>query len=54
MLAIFIESGAPVIFTQERVGRGGRIFRCLKLRTMRVDAEKDGVARWATREGSRA
>jgi sugar transferase (PEP-CTERM system associated) len=53
VLAIFIESGAPVMFTQERVGRGGRIFRCLKLRTMRVDAEKDGVARWATAKDAR-
>ena len=48
VVAIFVESGAPVFFTQERVGRGGRVFRCLKLRTMRLDAEKDGVARWAT------
>ena len=46
-------SGAPVFFTQERVGRGGRVFRCLKLRTMRVDAEKDGVARWATAKDAR-
>jgi exopolysaccharide biosynthesis polyprenyl glycosylphosphotransferase len=53
VLAIFIESGAPVMFTQERVGRGGRIFRCLKLRTMNVDAEKDGVARWATVKDAR-
>jgi exopolysaccharide biosynthesis polyprenyl glycosylphosphotransferase len=53
ILAIFAESGAPVFFTQERVGRGGRVFRCLKLRTMRVDAEKDGVARWAAAKDAR-
>jgi sugar transferase (PEP-CTERM system associated) len=53
ILAVFVESGAPVFFTQERVGRGGRVFRCLKLRTMRVDAEKDGVARWATAKDAR-
>ena len=47
MFAIFIESGMPVFFTQERVGRAGRIFNCLKLRTMRIDAEVDGVPRWA-------
>jgi len=52
-LAIFIESGGPVLFTQERVGRGGRIFKCVKFRSMTTDAEKDGVARWATSNDSR-
>ena len=33
-LAIWIESGRPVLFVQERVGRGGRIFKILKFRTM--------------------
>ena len=33
-LAILIESGRPVFFVQERVGRGGRIFKILKFRTM--------------------
>jgi lipopolysaccharide/colanic/teichoic acid biosynthesis glycosyltransferase len=52
-LAILLESGLPVLFRQERVGQGGRPFRVLKLRTMRVDAEHDGIARWATRGDSR-
>ncbi|GAB4466252.1 MAG: TIGR03013 family PEP-CTERM/XrtA system glycosyltransferase [Burkholderiaceae bacterium] len=47
-LAIYLESGRPIIYRQERVGRGGRTFMCLKFRSMRTDAEKDGVARWAT------
>jgi sugar transferase (PEP-CTERM system associated) len=46
-VAIFLESGLPIIYRQERVGRGGRTFMCLKFRSMRTDAEKDGVARWA-------
>ncbi|NNU80879.1 NAD-dependent epimerase/dehydratase family protein [Halovulum dunhuangense] len=32
-----LDSKGPVIFKQERVGRDGRIFRCLKFRTMRED-----------------
>jgi sugar transferase (PEP-CTERM system associated) len=46
-LAIRFESPGPVIYRQERVGRGGRSFTCLKFRSMRLDAEPDGVARWA-------
>ena len=42
LIAILIrmEDGGPVIFTQVRVGRFGRIFRMYKFRSMRVDAEK--------------
>lgn len=46
-LAILAEGRAPILFVQDRVGRAGRVFRCFKLRTMRTDAEKDGIARWA-------
>ena len=45
--AILIEDRGPVLFRQERVGRAGRSFHVLKFRSMRTDAEKDGVARWA-------
>lgn len=37
-----IEDGGPIFFRQERVGKGGRIFKALKFRSMRTDAEKDG------------
>ena len=47
-IAIFLESGRPIIFRQERVGLGGRTFSVLKFRSMRTDAEKDGVPRWAS------
>jgi exopolysaccharide biosynthesis polyprenyl glycosylphosphotransferase len=53
MLAIRLESPGPIIYRQERVGLGGRPFMCLKLRSMRTDAENDGVARWATKNDSR-
>jgi exopolysaccharide biosynthesis polyprenyl glycosylphosphotransferase len=38
-VAIKLDSPGPVFFRQERIGRGGRRFRLLKLRTMSLDAE---------------
>jgi exopolysaccharide biosynthesis polyprenyl glycosylphosphotransferase len=52
-LAVRLESQGPIIYRQERVGLGGRVFMCLKFRSMRTDAEKDGVARWASKNDSR-
>jgi sugar transferase (PEP-CTERM system associated) len=52
-IAIFFESPGPVIFRQERVGRGGRTFVLLKLRSMRADAESDGKPRWASVQDDR-
>jgi lipopolysaccharide/colanic/teichoic acid biosynthesis glycosyltransferase len=40
-LAILIEDGLPIFYLQERVGRGGRIFKGIKFRSMIKDAEKD-------------
>jgi lipopolysaccharide/colanic/teichoic acid biosynthesis glycosyltransferase len=37
-LAIKLEDGGPVLFVQDRVGQGGRIFRALKFRSMVPDA----------------
>lgn len=39
-VAVLVTSGWPVLFGHERVGRAGRRFRCWKLRTMRIDAER--------------
>jgi lipopolysaccharide/colanic/teichoic acid biosynthesis glycosyltransferase len=36
-LLVYLEDGGPVLFRQARVGRGGRFFEVVKLRTMRVD-----------------
>ena len=46
-LLIKLSSKGPVFYRQKRVGRGGKIFRMYKLRTMREDAEAEGGAVWA-------
>jgi sugar transferase (PEP-CTERM system associated) len=52
-LAIKLDSPGPVLYRQQRVGLGGRLFMCLKFRSMRMDAERDGVARWAVKDDPR-
>lgn len=39
MLILVARDGASPFYTQERIGRGGRIFRILKIRTMVPDAD---------------
>jgi exopolysaccharide biosynthesis polyprenyl glycosylphosphotransferase len=38
-IAIKLDSPGPVLYTAERIGKKGRVFRCLKFRTMVRDAE---------------
>lgn len=52
-VAMRLESRGPVFILQPRVGRGGRIFEMIKLRTMVADAERRGEARWAAAEDPR-
>ncbi len=54
-IAIWLEDGfqSPIFFSQERIGLGGKAFKVMKFRSMRVDAEGDGKARWATVNDSR-
>ena len=40
--------GGPAFYRQKRLTRDGKVFEVLKFRSMRVDAEKDGVARLST------
>lgn len=46
-LAVYLDSDGPILYSQERVGEGGRTFTIYKFRSMRLDAERSG-ARWAT------
>lgn len=49
VVAIFIkiQDGGPVFYKQKRVTVNGKIFSIYKFRSMRIDAEKDGVAKLA-------
>ncbi|MBE1161955.1 TIGR03013 family XrtA/PEP-CTERM system glycosyltransferase [Dyella acidiphila] len=55
VLAIRLESGPgqPILYRQERVGKNGQTFWLLKFRSMRTDAERDGIARWASKQDDR-
>ena len=47
VLAIRLDSKGPILYTQTRVGKGGRLFKVIKFRTMREDAEAESGPRWA-------
>jgi sugar transferase (PEP-CTERM system associated) len=53
--AILIESRFrdSVFYSQTRVGEGGKLFQIYKFRSMVVNAEHDGVARWADKNDDR-
>jgi sugar transferase (PEP-CTERM system associated) len=54
-ILIFIESGfkGPIFYRQTRVGQDGKHFDLLKFRSMIVNAEKDGEAKWASASDAR-
>ena len=52
-LALQLGSPGPVFFVQRRLGRGGRTFGCIKLRTMRADAERQLAALLAASPAAR-
>jgi len=52
-LIIRLSSKGPVFFTQNRVGKGGKLFKMHKLRTMYVDAESASGAVWASNDDPR-
>lgn len=45
-ILIKLEDKGPIIYKQERVGKYGKLFNIYKVRSMKVDAEKNG-AQWA-------
>jgi len=51
--AIKAESAGPVLFSQDRVGLNGRVFRILKFRTMKVGSCDEADQRWTEEEDPR-
>jgi sugar transferase (PEP-CTERM system associated) len=51
-LIIKLESPGPVFYFQDRVGEKEKLFKVIKFRSMRADAEKDGPV-WANQNDSR-
>lgn len=52
-LCIYAYDRGPVLFKQERLTLGGKVFTLYKFRSMVVDAEKDGIARLASKNDVR-
>jgi lipopolysaccharide/colanic/teichoic acid biosynthesis glycosyltransferase len=53
MALVKVTSKGPIFFRQQRVGRDGRLFEIIKLRTMRVDAEAHTGPVWAKKNDPR-
>src|SRR5690606_28296126 len=51
-IAIIIETPGRAIYTQERLGKRGKVFKIYKLRSMVSNAEENG-AQWALKNDSR-
>jgi len=52
-LGIKLTTKGRILYSQERVGRDGVVFRCYKFRTMRADAEADTGPTWAADDDPR-
>jgi exopolysaccharide biosynthesis polyprenyl glycosylphosphotransferase len=53
-VAILLDDGWPIFYTQTRAGQGNHTYEIIKFRTMRNDAEADGKPKWAREDDQRA
>jgi lipopolysaccharide/colanic/teichoic acid biosynthesis glycosyltransferase len=52
-VAILVTSGRPIFYRQERAGQGGKLFRMIKFRSMKLNAEQETGPIWASDHDSR-
>ncbi len=52
-IAVWVDGGRGVIFKQERVGQGGRVFTLYKLRSLRPDSSSDADTIWSVVDDAR-
>src|SRR5713226_4563261 len=52
-LAVKLDSRGPIFYVQERVGKNGRIFKIIKFRSMKVEAEAKSGPVWAEEDDPR-
>lgn len=51
-MAVYIDTGRPILFWQDRMGKDGKVFKMVKFRSMRTNAESQG-AFFASRDDKR-
>jgi exopolysaccharide biosynthesis polyprenyl glycosylphosphotransferase len=52
-LIVYLESPGPIFYRQRRLGRNGKPFDIIKIRSMRLDAEKLGTPGWTVQDDPR-
>jgi exopolysaccharide biosynthesis polyprenyl glycosylphosphotransferase len=50
---VYLESPGPIIYRQRRLGQAGRPFWIFKIRSMKMDAERDGKVGWTVKDDPR-
>jgi exopolysaccharide biosynthesis polyprenyl glycosylphosphotransferase len=50
---VYCESPGPIFYRQRRSGRNGKLFDIIKIRSMRLDAERDGKVGWTVQNDPR-
>jgi exopolysaccharide biosynthesis polyprenyl glycosylphosphotransferase len=50
---VYLESPGPIFYRQRRLGRNGKTFEILKIRSMRLDAEQAGKVGWSKKDDPR-